>query len=78
MKNMLKRAIDESHEMHQQRINFAQEMSKRHPDMQFDEIETMSFIWKNITFFGMYYSSKVVKQLNAYSDHHSAVALTPK
>ena len=63
-KSMLKRAIDESHEMHQKREDFAQNVLKKCPTMPTDELETLSFVWKNVTFFGMHYSSTVMKKLN--------------
>ncbi len=60
---IIKKTDDESRELYLSRVNYIIEKITSYPEMSFDNIERLSFIWRNMNFNKIKYPSSVLKQL---------------
>ena len=60
---IIKKTDDESRELYLSRVNYMIEKISLSPEMSFENIERLSYIWRNITFKNIKYPSPILKQL---------------
>lgn len=60
----IRQTDDESREMYLQRVNFIIKTMNTSPTNKLSNVVALSYIWRNITFFGMSYPQSVLRRLN--------------
>ena len=60
---IIKKTVDESREVYLNRVNYIIDKFNNNPEVSFDDIVTKSYIWRNINYSNMTYTSFVRKDI---------------